>query len=141
MPVSLAAILVILVLAAEPAIAGIACNDRGCRVVRSDCQVISGYGGETEFDAIAVRTCNPPPAGPSKTRNQSPLGRFQHDHQQGRDYISAMPSRRSSKKDSPAKLAKRIKRRWRVVLLRITHVVPSAELRRGLLVWELSDGR
>jgi hypothetical protein len=45
MPVSLAAILVILVLAAEPAIAGIACNDRGCRVVRSDCQVISGYGG------------------------------------------------------------------------------------------------
>ena len=41
MPVSLAAILVILVLAAEPAIAGIACNDRGCRVVRSDCQVIS----------------------------------------------------------------------------------------------------
>jgi hypothetical protein len=29
-----------------------------------------------------------------------------------------MPSRRSSKKDSPAKLAKRMKRRWRVVLLR-----------------------
>ena len=29
-----------------------------------------------------------------------------------------MPSRRSSKKDSPAKLAGRIKRRWRVVLLR-----------------------
>jgi hypothetical protein len=29
-----------------------------------------------------------------------------------------MPSRRSSKKDSPAKLAKRVKRRWRVVLLR-----------------------
>jgi hypothetical protein len=29
-----------------------------------------------------------------------------------------MPPRRSSKKDSPAKLAKRIKRRWRVVLLR-----------------------
>ena len=29
-----------------------------------------------------------------------------------------MPSRRSSKKDSPAKLASRIKRRWRVVLLR-----------------------
>ena len=28
-----------------------------------------------------------------------------------------MPSRRS-KKDSPAKLAKRMKRRWRVVLLR-----------------------
>ena len=29
-----------------------------------------------------------------------------------------MPSRRSSKKDSPAKLAGRIRRRWRVVLLR-----------------------
>jgi hypothetical protein len=29
-----------------------------------------------------------------------------------------MPPRRSSKKDSPAKLAKRMKRRWRVVLLR-----------------------
>jgi hypothetical protein len=29
-----------------------------------------------------------------------------------------MPPRRPSKKDSPAKLAKRMKRRWRVVLLR-----------------------
>jgi hypothetical protein len=29
-----------------------------------------------------------------------------------------MPSRRSGKKDSPAKLAGRMKRRWRVVLLR-----------------------
>ena len=29
-----------------------------------------------------------------------------------------MPSRRSSKKDSPAKLSGRMKRRWRVVLLR-----------------------
>jgi hypothetical protein len=29
-----------------------------------------------------------------------------------------MPPRRSSKKDSPAKLAKWMKRRWRVVLLR-----------------------
>jgi hypothetical protein len=29
-----------------------------------------------------------------------------------------MPSRRSSKKDSPTKLAGRMKRRWRVVLLR-----------------------
>ena len=29
-----------------------------------------------------------------------------------------MPSRRSSKKDSPAKLAGRMKRRWSVVLLR-----------------------
>ena len=33
-------------------------------------------------------------------------------------YIAAMPPRRSSKKDSPAKLASRMKRRWRVVLLR-----------------------
>ena len=29
-----------------------------------------------------------------------------------------MPSRRSSKKDSPAKLAGRMKRRWRIVLIR-----------------------
>jgi hypothetical protein len=29
-----------------------------------------------------------------------------------------MPPRRSSKKDSPAKVAGRMKRRWRVVLLR-----------------------
>jgi hypothetical protein len=29
-----------------------------------------------------------------------------------------MPPRRSSKKDTPAKLAKRMSRRWRVVLLR-----------------------
>jgi hypothetical protein len=29
-----------------------------------------------------------------------------------------MPPRRSSKKDSPAKLAKRMKRRWRIVLMR-----------------------
>jgi hypothetical protein len=29
-----------------------------------------------------------------------------------------MPPRRSTKKDSPAKLAGRMKRRWRVVLLR-----------------------
>ena len=29
-----------------------------------------------------------------------------------------MPPRRSGKKDSPAKLADRMKRRWRVVLLR-----------------------
>jgi hypothetical protein len=29
-----------------------------------------------------------------------------------------MPPRRTSKKDSPAKLAGRMKRRWRVVLLR-----------------------
>src|SRR6476620_8306865 len=36
----------------------------------------------------------------------------------GRGYISAMPPRRSSKKDNPKKLAGRMKRRWRVVLLR-----------------------
>ena len=40
------------------------------------------------------------------------------DPGQGRGYILPMPSRRSSKKDSPAKLAKRMNRRWRVVLLR-----------------------
>ena len=40
------------------------------------------------------------------------------DPGQGRGYISAMPPRRSNKKDSPAKLAGRMKRRWRVVLLR-----------------------
>ena len=39
------------------------------------------------------------------------------DPGQGRGYIFAM-TRRSSKKDSPAKLAGRMKRRWRVVLLR-----------------------
>ena len=31
-----------------------------------------------------------------------------------------MPPRRSSKKDSPAKLAGRMKRRWRIVLMRKT---------------------
>jgi hypothetical protein len=40
------------------------------------------------------------------------------DPGQGSGYIFAMPPRRSSKKDSPAKLASRMKRRWRVVLLR-----------------------
>ena len=40
------------------------------------------------------------------------------DPGQGRGYIFAMPPRRPSKKDSPAKLAGRMKRRWRVVLLR-----------------------
>jgi hypothetical protein len=39
------------------------------------------------------------------------------DPGQGRGYIWPMP-RRSSKKDSPKKLAGRMKRRWRVVLLR-----------------------
>ena len=33
-------------------------------------------------------------------------------------YFRGMPPRRSSEKDSPAKLARRLKRRWRVVLLR-----------------------
>ena len=37
---------------------------------------------------------------------------------QRRGYVTAMPPRRTSKKDSPAKLAGRMKRRWRVVLLR-----------------------
>jgi hypothetical protein len=40
------------------------------------------------------------------------------DPPQGRGYNRLMPPRRSSKKDSPAKLARRMKRRWRVVLLR-----------------------
>ena len=40
------------------------------------------------------------------------------DPGQGSGYIFAMPPRRPSKKDSPAKLAGRMKRRWRVVLLR-----------------------
>ena len=39
---------------------------------------------------------------------------------QGRDYIFAMPPRRTSKRDSPAKLAGRMKRRWRIVLMRKT---------------------
>jgi hypothetical protein len=42
-------------------------------------------------------------------------GRF--DSEQGRGYISRY-ARRTSKKDSLAKLAARMKRRWRVVLLR-----------------------
>ena len=36
-----------------------------------------------------------------------------------------MPSRRSSKKDSPVKLAGRMKRRWRVVLLRNKGEIPG----------------
>ena len=40
------------------------------------------------------------------------------DSGQGKGYIFAMPSRRTSKKDSPAKLASRMKRRWRIVLMR-----------------------
>ena len=69
-----------------------------------------------------------------------------------------MPPRRTSKKDSPAKLARRMKRRWRVVLMRSrgellgyvdTTDAQAAEAvaaeqfrldgwqRRRLLVWEL----
>jgi hypothetical protein len=44
-------------------------------------------------------------------------GPWELDPGQGRSYIFAMPPRRTSKKDSPAKLAGRMKRRWRVVLL------------------------
>jgi hypothetical protein len=33
-------------------------------------------------------------------------------------YFAGMPARRRTSKDSPAKLAKRMSRRWRVVLLR-----------------------
>jgi hypothetical protein len=51
--------------------------------VAASCAPIAKYypamADETEFDAIGrVRTCNLPPAGRRKTRNQSPLGRFQH---------------------------------------------------------------
>jgi hypothetical protein len=46
-------------------------------------------------------------------------GRLRFDSQVFRHYFAAMPSRlRTSKKDSPASLAKRMSRRWRVVLLR-----------------------
>ena len=55
MLLSLAAFLITIVLAAEPAIAGIACDDRGCRKVRPGCQILSGYGGRDR-----VR-CNRPP--------------------------------------------------------------------------------
>ena len=41
------------------------------------------------------------------------------DPEQGRGYIFAMP-RRSSKNTTPGKLASRIKRRWRIVLMRKT---------------------
>jgi hypothetical protein len=66
MPVSLAAILVILVLAAEPAIAGIACNDRGCRVVRSDCQILSGYGGRDRVRCNRGQNLQPAAGGPQQ---------------------------------------------------------------------------
>jgi hypothetical protein len=48
------------------------------------------------------------------------------DSGQGKGYIFAMPSRRTSKKDSPAKLASRMKRRWRIVLMRKTGQVLGA---------------
>ena len=40
------------------------------------------------------------------------------DPGQGRGYILTMAPRRTSKKDTPAKLAGRMRRRWRVVPLR-----------------------
>ena len=76
-------------------------------------------------------------------------------------FSPAMPSRRTSQKDSPAKLANRMKRRWRVVLMRSrgellgfvdTADAQAAELaaaaqfrldgwqRRRLLVWENAFG-
>jgi hypothetical protein len=54
----------------------------------------------------------------------------------GRRIFTGMPSRRRTGKDTPAKLAKRMKRRWRVVLLRAkgellgyvdAHDAPDAE--------------
>jgi hypothetical protein len=71
-----------------------------------------------------------------------------------------MPPRRNSKKDTPAKLARQMKRRWRVVLMRSrgqllgfvdAHDAQHAEAvaaeqlrlggwqRRRLLVWELAQ--
>ena len=55
MLVSLAVVLITIILAAEPAIAGIACDDRGCRKVRPGCQILSGYGGRDRI------RCNRPP--------------------------------------------------------------------------------
>jgi hypothetical protein len=60
--------------------------------------------------------CGSPAQGqPSRSRAWVPAPL---DPGQGRGYIFAMPSRRTSKKDTPAKLAGRMKRRCRVVLLR-----------------------
>ena len=52
-----------------------------------------------------------------------------------------MPSRRFSKKDSPAKLAGRMKRRWRVVLLRSKgEILGQVELlQRSSLIWTKSS--
>ena len=47
------------------------------------------------------------------------VGGFGFDSRLFHNYFPGMPARRrTSKKDSPAKLAKRMSRRWRVVLLR-----------------------
>ena len=43
---------------------------------------------------------------------------FDLDLAHRRPYFSAMPPRRRASKDTPRKLASRMKRRWRVVLLR-----------------------
>jgi hypothetical protein len=62
----------------------------------------------------------------------------------GRGYISAMP-RRPSKEDSPAKLAGRMKRRWRVVLLRAKgEILGTVERQprqpqRSSLIWTKSS--
>ena len=77
MPVSLAAILVFLVLAAEPAIAGIACNDRGCRGVRSDCQILSGYGGRDRVRCNRGQSLQPAAVRPQQNP-QPKSSRFQH---------------------------------------------------------------
>jgi hypothetical protein len=74
-------------------------------------------------------------------------------------YFADMPPRRRTSKDSPAKLAKRMKRRWRIILMRsrgeLLGYVDAADAQgaekvaavqfeldefqsRRLLVWELA---
>ena len=51
-----------------------------------------------------------------------------------------MPSRRTSKKDSPAKLASRMKRRWRIVLIRKTgEVLGTVEAADAQKEFELDE--
>ena len=68
--VSLGAFFVILVLSAEPALAGIACDDRGCRRVRPGCQILSGYGGRDRVRCN--RTPNLQPATGRPQQNPQP---------------------------------------------------------------------
>jgi hypothetical protein len=69
MPVSLGANPVILILTPEPAIAGIACDDRGSGWCALVARYFPAMGGETVSAAIALRTCNPRPESPNKSRS------------------------------------------------------------------------